>query len=397
MQKNNIYIGSSLVVVFKAKDNQGANLDISGYEKEVTAFTGITSKLIPEITSINSNSFSIELSGEETKKLGSGVLNIVVYLKKDKDERTGKACPITLISPNSSDCGAGNVTIDNGNVSLDINLESTSISFDLIMGSTIINNGGGSGEIPTKVSQLDNDLNFVKAENLPLANQTFIDLWNNTFGQYGSYDATTNTFSANGFTGFSYEMALNIYSLTGSTSFSGFLSTQRLDANIPTNAPLTSSYSDSAQSNFVNSFNYANLEVLNIASKLTGSFGFVSSIAGIAFRCPKLKKVIGNIMIGSTSTTALSATTIFNMPLCEEFKINLASYNPTASTSIYFANLAKINLESLTYLVNSYTRTQTITIRVHADIYAKLTNASSFPQWAQLVTTAQAKNITFAL
>lgn len=253
MKQNNIYIGSSLVVVFNAKDNQGANLDISEYEKRVTAFTGITSKLIPEITSINSNSFSIELSGEETKKLGSGVLNIVVYLKKEKDERTGKACPITLISPNSSDCEAGNVIIDTGKVCLDINLESTAISFDLIMGSTIIN-----GEMPTKLSQLENDEGFITAEDIPsfpsklsefdndtnfiteedmpsiptktseltndsgfitasavpASNQTFIDLWNVACGIYGQYNASTGYFELNGLLDITYEQALAIYDAT---------------------------------------------------------------------------------------------------------------------------------------------------------------------------------------
>lgn len=117
--------------------------------------------------------------------------------------------------------------------------------------------------------------------------------------------------------------------------------------------------------------------------------------------CYNLKQIIGNIRI---TNNTLFSDTFFGCNKLEGLNIIIdASYKVLLDISA----LPKLNLNSLTFLVNNREGTTAITIKVHADVYAKLTgdttNAAAaalseeeLAQWMALATTAAIKNITFA-
>ena len=62
---------------------------------------------------------------------------------------------------------------------------------------------------------------------------------------------------------------------------------------------------------------------------------------------------------------------------------------------VSFADSPKISLESLQYLVDNAGNGSTITVTVHPDTYAKLTDEGN-EQWHAVNTAAQEKQISFA-
>lgn len=469
-----LYIGSSLTILFSAKNASGQELDISTYEKKIFVSSGNFKRIEADITSISNSSFNVSLTGEHTKQLGSGLLQVVVELTKGEDKRIGKTTPLTLISPNSSNgCQGNTIILDKGCVNASMTISNTQISVEMTMGSTLVYEGVDPAEIPTKVSELENDSEFITlsevpefpkklsqfendenfitsqdipsipkstnelennsgfitADDIPVipndtsqltngagfitideipkpsfeqANKTFIDLWDMACGTYGKYNATSGLFELNGITNLSHNDALRIFLDTVNWTFASIstpISSDWRDSPIRTNLPLRNSIFQYGTAPEITGCIISNtIEVLCLASLGRADLSTIRSISNTSFQLPKTKKILGNILIyGSSSTLPINITT--NLGLCETINLNIAQYTPSAtSNAINIKGMQLISLASLSYLVNSYpTGRNQITVTVHADIYAKLTNTSLYPEWAALVTVAQSKNITFAV
>ena len=63
--------------------------------------------------------------------------------------------------------------------------------------------------------------------------------------------------------------------------------------------------------------------------------------------------------------------------------------------NISFPHSKNLSLASLQYLVENATNTKAITLTVHADVFAKLTDESN-TEWHAVAVAALAKNITIA-
>ena len=58
---------------------------------------------------------------------------------------------------------------------------------------------------------------------------------------------------------------------------------------------------------------------------------------------------------------------------------------------------SKLTLVSVKYIIDNAAKiTGTITVTVHPDVYAKLTDAVNYPEWAAVTELAATKNIIFA-
>ncbi len=62
---------------------------------------------------------------------------------------------------------------------------------------------------------------------------------------------------------------------------------------------------------------------------------------------------------------------------------------------MWFGDSPPLSLESLSYIVTNAVNPRVITITVHPDVYAKLTDPEN-AEWYAVNTAAQAKQIAFA-
>ena len=103
--------------------------------------------------------------------------------------------------------------------------------------------------------------------------------------------------------------------------------------------------------------------------------------------CSKLKTVVGIILL--SDSVAINTDVFAYCPLLERVRIrNLRS-------SLTFAHSPLLSLESLQYLVENAGNPAAITVTVHADVYAKLTDSSN-AEWYAVNAAAQARQIGFA-
>ena len=103
--------------------------------------------------------------------------------------------------------------------------------------------------------------------------------------------------------------------------------------------------------------------------------------------CSKLKTVVGVILL--SDSVAINTEVFAYCPLLERVRIrNLRS-------SLTFTHSPLLSLESLQYLVENAGNTAAITVTVHADVYAKLTDPSN-AEWYAVNAAAQARQIGFA-
>lgn len=230
----------------------------------------------------------------------------------------------------------------------------------------------------------------------------FIDIWNDVCGTYGTYNNQTGYFELNGLTDITYEEALDIYR---DGTFDS-LSSAGKNFSHRTNLPIRARHSTGTIAMSFTSDDFAmDTEVANLKT-LNSSIGFSAypiSIYNKPMGYAKLKKIIGFIdfhFARATINWFVGATNI------EEVEIHRLAY------SINLGSCSKLSLQSFTTLINNADSDKDSGIHprvvtVHADVYAKLTGDTTssaaaalteeeLAQWAQVLTDAMAKNISFA-
>ena len=103
-----------------------------------------------------------------------------------------------------------------------------------------------------------------------------------------------------------------------------------------------------------------------------------------------LKRIIGTLSVGSITTPAGLVKNGDSLSVLEEIQLQGIKVNATL-----LSNTAVISLDSLSYLVENASNVITITITVHPEVYAKLTDEAN-AEWYAVNTAAQAKQIAFA-
>lgn len=223
----------------------------------------------------------------------------------------------------------------------------------------------------------------------------FCDMFNAAAGTYGYARIVDGEFDCelNGLK-LTYEEAMEIYSscisLCGRTAAYTMYNALMSNKKIRTTMPLCSTVDYTWQSAF---HGCTNLEIIQVRP-MTICTGATNAFNG----CTKLREIRGPF-------------NMFNLKLivggfvgCESLEyIEFVHLNQNIS----FAPCPKITVDCVRYWINKRLNTNTFTITVHADVYAKLTgdtsneaaaalSAEELAAWQKVCTDAAAKNISFA-
>lgn len=131
-------------------------------------------------------------------------------------------------------------------------------------------------------------------------------------------------------------------------------------------------------------FAASNLESVQIKEDMSVNAYSIDAFGGY---CSKLKKVLDIINVENVPNTSFE---IFRYsPLVEYFRIKNLKKNAVIS------DCPLLTLDTVSYLVDNAANTSAITVQVHPDVYAKLTDSTN-TEWYAVNTAAQAKQISFA-
>lgn len=208
----------------------------------------------------------------------------------------------------------------------------------------------------------------------------FIDQWNTAWGSAGKYDPVNAPDPKHPFMGneiwMTYEEAIVVMKdtsvvLRGEDAM-GYLCNTNARAHLPFLVP--------AQFNANRIVHAASLlEVFNPKVSL-------SSILISFYACPKLR-IIKTLDV--THATRIDLTHSFHaLPALETLELK------GLKLSVSIPDSPLLSLASLQYLVNNAANTSTITVTVHPEVYAKLTDETN-TEWNAIFTAAEARQIEF--
>lgn len=216
----------------------------------------------------------------------------------------------------------------------------------------------------------------------------FIDMWNAAAGNYGRYNEATGFFELNGLTDITYGQAVKIYDATYPGRQINDLSAAFSGMSFRTNLPIATSQKSEHGLRMQSAFRFvSDVEVINLSfgqSTIHPALKIASSPMWIFPNSQSLKKILGPI------------TFIERAPAFNGWPSGLEDVQIYAlSVDLDMRYCSRLTLASVKYIIDKAANTKTITITVHADVYAKLTDTAN-TQWHAVLTAAAAKNISFA-
>ena len=249
---------------------------------------------------------------------------------------------------------------------------------------------------PQEQAQVKANLNISKME-------LFDDMWRADVGVWGDIDhdhyedGVNKPYYLNELW-MTYEEAVKTHEISSITS--NICDYRFFRSYIRTNLPKkTGSYTGDNNSAYNMYFDCPNLETVTVANAETTSEEsdnslYVKPNEVVFSNCPKLRKIIGRLMMYTATRVSISKP-IINCPVLEDVKF----YNMSTGLGggLDISLLPRINLASINYLIaRTFGGTsKTTTVIVHPDVYAKLTDETN-TEWHQVLIDAAAKNITFA-
>lgn len=212
--------------------------------------------------------------------------------------------------------------------------------------------------------------------------KSFIDQWNTACGSHGRYNEATGFFKLNGLTDITYEEAVTIYVDSSPARVTNYLDAAFCNSRMRTNLPFLTLTKSEQGLRLQSAFRECpHLQVVNLqlTNKVTRIVGHLSWI----FQAPKLKKILGVLEFVDQSPFGNGTPASL-----EEIQITNLKQN------IGFRACSRLSLPSLRYMVDHASNGSAITIAVHPDVFAKLTDSSN-TEWSALMTLAAEKNISF--
>lgn len=212
--------------------------------------------------------------------------------------------------------------------------------------------------------------------------------WNTACGSDGGYNAKTGFGELNGLTDLTLSDALRILvygkKALGYFAYAAYFYTEGCRTNLP---PLGIDTIDAECPELVRGNNQ--IEVLRIhpESNYKKPINYRTHIKSgmYALGAPNLRQIIGRFSIRSVNCENI----FYHAAKLEDFRLVALG----SSISLQWSPL--VNLESFAYMIEHASNTSPITITVHPDVYAKLTDESN-EEWHALLAAAAEKNITFA-
>lgn len=216
--------------------------------------------------------------------------------------------------------------------------------------------------------------------------ELFIDMWNQAWKingvEYGRYDPDNAPDPQHPFMGnkiwMTCEEAMESYRCSSNFGDTANYAVTLLHGDMRTNIPIVSFTLGAtiAQSGC------KKIEVL--APTSTHRMGTINLKRWAISAMPKLKKIVGTLRIG-----ALEGNNFDQLPLLEEMELD------GLKTNLFLGSSPLLSLHSFQYMITNAANTSPITITVHPDVYAKLTDEAN-TGWHQVLVDAAARNITFA-
>lgn len=352
----------------------------STYSLSSVLYTGFGAFIRPVTTNpINSNKLIAISKIDSYTVNGKEIINNPTLSKSDiglanVDNTSDLNKPISTATQAALDSKVNTSDLDNYKTTVNTNLETKANISDL---SNVLAEDVVDGDTLAGVDIIHRDT---------LKKDLFIDLWNTAAGYFGSYNSNTGYFELNGLTDITYEEALDIF--IASMPY----------MNIKINANAADSYNACIKPRtYFNlclqdgkvDFSYnQKLEVLNFCPYCRpGKNGFNW------YNNNNIRKIIvssnSRFGINTGSVIAYNSITFNNLPSLEDVHIKL--YN----TDVPIKDSPNLTFESVKYLVDNSQNTEAVTVTVHPDVYAKLTDTSN-TEWNQVMQDAVAKQITFA-
>lgn len=201
------------------------------------------------------------------------------------------------------------------------------------------------------------------------------------------WNSSSKSWTVGSVTGISNSVMTKIYSLSHNVLNNSNWDSALYSVSIPVNLPPRKSpnqyIGDLTKVSANATFTSSNMQEIHICPAV---YRVVFGKCNRAFaNCKQLKEVVGIMVFeqGAFDDTFANCSNLQNI------QIKYARYN------IKLAASPLLTLESFQYLVENATNTSAITVTVHADVYAKLTDPQQ-ADWYAVNTAAQGKNISFA-
>ena len=198
------------------------------------------------------------------------------------------------------------------------------------------------------------------------------------------YNADTGLYELNGLTDITEDQMREIYLYTASRIYDFNMSYTFSALYIRTNFPVNKRYT--ANREFIGTFFICrDIEVIYISDKT----GMVNSFNSPFYQCQSLREIMGEIII--TPIKQFYFNPFADCRALTTFKLTGVSNNLSLSAS------PKIDLASMKWMIDNANNTAAITITVHPELYAKLTDETGAPEWYALNQLAASRNIAFGV
>lgn len=200
------------------------------------------------------------------------------------------------------------------------------------------------------------------------------------------WDTSSKRWTVGSVTGISNSVMTKIYSLSHNVLNNSNWDSALYSVDIPVNLPprkapnqFTSEINVMACSTFTGS----NFKTIYLCPEST--VVRFSNCTYLFFECQQLVTIVGGMTFENRNNNAA----LTGCKSLQEIRIKQLRYNVNLKDS------PLLTLESFQYLVENATNTSAITVTVHADVYAKLTDPQQ-ADWYAVNTAAQGKQISFA-
>lgn len=198
------------------------------------------------------------------------------------------------------------------------------------------------------------------------------------------YNADTGLYELNGLTDITEDQMREIYLYTASRIYDFNMSYTFSALYIRTNFPVNKRYM--ANREFIGTFFICrDIEVIYISDKT----GMVNSFNSPFYQCQSLREIMGEIII--TPIKQFYLNPFADCRALTTFKLTGVSNNLSLSAS------PKIDLASMKWMIDNANNISAITITVHPELYAKLTDETGAPEWYALNQLAASRNIAFGV
>ena len=200
------------------------------------------------------------------------------------------------------------------------------------------------------------------------------------------WNTSSKRWTVGSVTGISNSVMTKIYSLShnvlNNSNWDSVLENTDIPVNLPPRKSTSRTYS-SIHTTARSTFRASNFMTIYLCP--ASQFVRFSYCSLLFFGCQQLVTIVGGMTFENNNNNAA----LTGCKSLQEIRIEQLRYNVDLKDS------PLLTLESFQYLVENATNTSAITVTVHADVYAKLTDPQQ-ADWYAVNTAAQGKQISFA-